>query len=246
MKKTLLLSLILLPCLSAMSLADYDMELWNDPLLQNHNWSYYDTDVAYPHDVDMNWQASGGVGNSGYVSTPLNNLDACHSTQAYWPAYLYDGISGLSQQIDLSVKDAEIRIYVRDIGDPLGTVPFNLQGGQVYFFIGQYLVNGPQIEDDLYGFFYNKTPVIINKDKWLIESVIPVGLDSDWGVIAANDLTLKPGDLFYHPQQWGFAIFPAASTPSGVLGFDSFRIIPEPMTLCLLALGAFRLKKHRG
>jgi hypothetical protein len=213
--------------------ADYTQESWDIPLALNRNWSYFDMDAPPPHDADMQWFNSGGVGNSGHVRTPLARLDSMHNNQAYWPAYLYREI-GVNQEIDLTVLNATVKIYALDAGL---ISPINFTGGKLYMFIGQWLHNGPEPEDDTWAFFYNLVPITINTDKWLVESSIPVGTNKNWGVIARNDPAVNPEDLFYHPQQWGFVIFGALDTPSGVLAMDSFRIVPEPAALTLLMLG---------
>lgn len=69
--------------------------------------------------------------------------------------------------------------------------------------------------------------------------------DADWGRIASNDPGTTPSDLFHHSQQWSFVVYPASATPTGTIAFDSFRIIPEPMTLSLLAMGALAAVRWR-
>ena len=59
--KRLTLAFLLLVIGSGWASADYDLELWNDGVKTNNQWSYYDQDTPSPHDVDMNWHASGGL-----------------------------------------------------------------------------------------------------------------------------------------------------------------------------------------
>lgn len=220
-------SLLLLGIAPLVATADYDQELWNHAGRTNNHWSYYDIDAPAPHDVDMNWQAAGGVDDTGHVRTPLGVLDSAHDDEAFFPAYLYRGL-GVNQEIDLSIEDAIIKVYVRDGS---GAAALDLKGGSLVFFIGQYIaVEGGE---DKESFFYNLTPVTVNSGNWTIESSLSVGGNGDWGVLANNDPTVFPSDLFHHPEQWGFTIFPAASTPSGALAFDSFRIVPEPTGIAL-------------
>lgn len=229
----LILALAVAPLTAA---ADYDAEFWDDPAQENHNWSYL-TDPA-PTDADMIWLSTGGVANSGHVRSPLNALVPYHNDEAYWPAYLYRGL-GENQEIDVSIPDAAVKIYARAVAL---TAPMNLEGGALHFFIGQWVHGNPDTpDDDTYSFFYNLKEVTINDHAWTIESSLPVGTDADWGVIASNDPAVAPSDLFYHPQQWGFTIFPASSTPAGLLALDSFRVVPEPSTLLLLWIGIFGL-----
>jgi hypothetical protein len=220
----------------SMAVAEYHQELWDDPGKANNHWSYYDTDAPEPHDVDMDWHASGGVGSSGYVSTPLDHLDPAHHPQAFWPAYLYRGL-GENQEIDLGIANAAIKVYASDVSTT-GITPLNLQGGSLYFFIGQYLAGIPDDPaDDKWSFFYHTMPVTINQGDWEAESTLTVGDDANWGVIADTDPDVSPSDLFYHPQQWGFCVFEAEAAPSGVLAVDSFQIVPEPSVLVFLGMG---------
>ncbi len=244
MKKHALLSIVLFNVLLTTSFADYAKELWDDPIKKNNNWSYYDSDAVAPFDVDMNWQSSGGVGGSGYVSAPLNALDSAHDASAFWPAYLYRGL-GDDQEIDLSIDNAAVKIYARDDTGPLAPVgSMDLQGGSVHLFIGQWFKGvdpGPQ--DDTWSFFYNTTALNIIGDVWT-ESTISVGDNSNWDIITRTNNSISPDDLFHHPEQWGFVVFPAAGDPSGVLGLDSFRVVPEPTTVMLLGFGILFLKRR--
>ena len=225
---------------------DYDAEYWDVPGKANNNWSYYDTDVPSPHNVDMTWHASGGMGDTGYVSAPLALLDSAHDPCAFWPAYLYRGL-GVAQEIDLSFPGAVIKVRARDMAPPTQIQPMDLKGGSLVFFIGQWVDVGDDGNpaNDKWSFFHNLTPVTIAQGGWTVRSSLPVGGNADWAAIADNDPLVDPSDLFYHPQQWGFAIFPAASTPTGTLGLDSLRIVPEPASFSLVALGAAVLLGRR-
>ena len=122
-------------------------------------------------------------------------------------------------------------------------VPMDLHGGQLHFFIGQWLPGpSPGREDDTWSYFYNTTPVTINDHDWAVKSVIDV-IDGGWETLASNDPSVWPSDLFYHPQQWGFVIYAASDTPSGELAFDSFKIWhgPDIPTLSAWGLGVMAL-----
>ena len=56
---------------------------------------------------------------------------------------------------------------------------------------------------------------------------------------------LDAGFQLKDPNQWGFGIFGGTSAPSGHLGFDNFRSIPEPATMALIGLGAVALLRRR-
>lgn len=242
-ERHIILFIVLLGVFSGAALAAYTQELWNDPAKTNNNWSYYDTDAPQPYDVDMTWSATGGVDNTGYVKCSLYDLESVHHNGAYWPAYLYRGL-GDDQEIDLSIPNASVNIYAKNASSPMGGM--NLQGGSLRFFIGEWFEGtDPGPEDDTWAFFYNTTPVTINDHSWAAESTIPIGSNSNWGVISRTNSGISPDDLFYQPQQWGFVIFNAASEPTGILALDSFRIVPEPATLLILGLGGMLIRKKK-
>ncbi len=202
----------------------------------------------------MVWLATGGMGNSGYVRAPLNALGSANSDEAFWPAYLYSEL-GDNQEIDLTVSDAVIKVYASGVSM---LVPMNLQGGRLHFFIGQWLPGiSPGPEDDTWSYFNNLTPATIDDHGWSVESSITVGNDSNWGTIASNDPSVGPSDLYYHPEQWGFVIFPASGILSGELALDSFRIVSEPnipttsawglavIVLLIVAAGSVVIRRRR-
>ena len=80
--RILMLGILLLGIGPSVAVAEYHQEFWDDAGKANNHWSYYDTDAPEPYDVDMDWHAGGGVGGSGYVSTPLDHLDSAHHPQA--------------------------------------------------------------------------------------------------------------------------------------------------------------------
>jgi hypothetical protein len=219
---------------------DYTVERWNDPIRREHNWDYWDMihdpTGAHPKE-DMFWVPRGGLADSGYVWSPLGDLEPYHSPQAYWPAYLTSRIAPL-QRIDLTQPGAEIRVYASDISAH-GAI--DLQGGRLHLFIGEW------ISETDWRFFYNRTPLVINDHHWSTESVVPVGGDADWGLIAGSIGGTAGGAsaLFHHPEQWGFTIFAADSTPAGTLALDAFRIVPEPSALTLAAWPALVLLGRR-
>lgn len=233
-------------CALDTGIVNYTQEHWNAPARQEHNWDYWDmvNDPTGAHPkLDMIWEANGGHADSGHVWSPLDPLDPFHDPNAYWPAYLTSTIAP-TQLIDLSFADAQIRVYASDItARGTGAVDgmLDMKGGQLHFFIGEWL------DEDDWRFFYNRTPLTINDHTWTAESVIVVGGDSDWGLIASSGLggvAKAPSALFHHPEQWGFVIFPASSPPTGTLALDAFRIVPEPGILILLATGALVLARR--
>ena len=251
-KVVVFLVLVLVLVLSASARGTYVEEKWDSSSLTHHNWSYWNENSISPHnewDVYANWQETGGVGGSGHVWAPLSLLTSEHHNQAYWPMFLTTDIDDAdgSQEVDLSFGGAAVKIYMKD--RTLAT-PVNLQGGSVHLFVGEWIpagIGGPV--GDKYRFFYNKKPLKAPTGTW-VESTVPIGGDSDWGVIAIDGLPANASDLFNTPQQWGFCIFGATDQPTGELAFDSFGVVPEPVTLSMLALGGLALlhrnKKRSG
>ena len=260
-------SLVALAVTAPVARADpYQREDWNNPAAPENGenyWAYWDENYSIPdeppeanyHHHPMPWSPTGGVGDSGYVWTPLAEMESHHDeVRAHWPAYLTDQIADhfevAHREIDLSIDNAHISLAVKDRGTAI--TPVNLEGGQIYFFIGQWWLNNEaDPDDDQWIFFYNANANYdFNALNWTVTSV-PVGTGTtDWPVIAqsgvGNSYPLPPvsnaWELFVSPQQWGVVIYDPAATvldqPSGELGFDNFAIIPEPYTIVLIGMAA--------
>ena len=228
------------------ALAQYTQELWNDATQANNLWAYWDEDYLPPPNSHhpMEYMPTNGLGDSGYVRAPLGDLDPEHDEDptdpdggmAFWPAYcLADWHS-----IDLSIPNAQIKIYAQADGGPFS--PPHLQGGSLHFFIGSW------DDESNYRFFHTVDAVYINSalNRWLVESSLDVSQNSDWAEITSAGPAIPPTSLLHNPQQWGFVIYPASETPTGILGFDSFRIVPEPTTILLLAIGGVAILRRRN
>ena len=232
----------------------YD-ENWNSG--SNNKWAYWDTDYgAYPnHHHPMDYFGVGGVGGSGYVSTPLENMEPAfvHDVAAYWPAYPGENFEFEPfPYIDLRIPGAAVSVYVKGGHNPV-VPPVNLAGGQVRFFIGYYDTKGnADPNDDEQAFFCTKGTFAVGDNLWA-ETTVFLGGDDDWLTIVREETLgtqTQPTHLYDGPQQWGFTIYPVplGSFPhGGTLGFDDFQLIPEPATLSLLALGGLAvLRRRRG
>ncbi len=253
-------------CVSAVPAAPYEFEDWNCPTAKENYWCYWDESYdPYPppdqynyHNRPMNWEATGGVRNTGYVWTPLEDLHSVHDVRAYWPAYMFEQVTekyGVpNREIDLTIDDAHIRVAVKDVGG--AGQPVNLHGAKLYFWVGYWWVADDPAPDS-WAFFYNANGhfTFDSSDPagWTT-STIPVGEGTtDWGIISMSGMgegnpappVSEAWELFVAPQQWGFVIFDpdvdVLPPPSGALGFDNWAIIPEPSTLTLLALGVLVL-----
>jgi len=264
--KTLFILMAIVVSLLAVSFAKagpYQQESWNDsaaPENGENYWAYWDENYSVPdeppeanyHHHPMEWSATGGVDDSGYVWTPLAEMEPEHDeVRAHWPAYLTDQTADHFEvphrEIDLSIDNAHISLAVKDRGT---AVPVDLEGGKLHFFIGHWWVNNEaDPADDQWTFFYNANGDYgFNSTDWTVTTV-PVGAGKDdWPVISqsgiGNTNPLPPvseaWELFVSPQQWGVVIYDPASTvldqPSGELGFDNFSIIPEPSTMALIVM----------
>jgi len=259
-------------CVSLVSTASampYESEAWDCPTAQEHYWCYWDeTYDPYPsesnyHNRPMNWEATGGVRDTGYVWTPLQELESYHDVRAYWPAYMFEQVTGKhgvpNREIDLTIEDAHIQAALKDDGGDGGVgSQVNLHGAEVYFFVGHYWVDLADPSGDQWAFFYNANGHFsFEAGRWTT-STIPVGEGTtDWGIVSMSGMgeghpappVSQAWELFNAPQQWGFVIFdPTATvlpTPSGTLAFDNWAVVPEPATLGLLAMGGLAMLRRR-
>lgn len=246
----------------------YQSESWNEenpiglgsgdegpPAGGENLWAYWDEDFEPDppeeaggnyHHRPMRWSSSGGVGDSGYVWTPLSEVMTEHNEiQAYWPAYMtdqqtsyynyyYKDKSPHPRHLDLTIENALITASLRDLEDVSTSdnpEPVNLDGGKIRFFVGKWWHD--DLKDDAFIFFYNNNGEFqVSGSDWTTSSV-PVGNGTasadDWPVIASSkdmDGFRDPpsdGDEAYEhfdsPQQWGFVIHnPAASVTPNISG----------------------------
>jgi len=253
----MVLTLTIALAVSAAAGDSYDEEFWNDPVKQHNKWTYWDTDYLGPggeekkdHHNPMVWFATDGVANSGYVRTPLGEMDPAfvHNAAAYWPAYPGDDVVTGFPDIDLSFPGAAISVFIKGSDSLLGQVgSFSLAGGDVRFFVGYWLDHDPDTsDDDEQAFYCTEGTFAVGDDVWERSTVI-LGGDDDWLMIVKENSTKTPTQLYSNPQQWGFVIWPVTlgDSPSGLLGFDNFRVIPEPGTLGLLALGGWAVCRRK-
>ena len=227
----------------------YDDETWDNIALEHNKWCYWDTDYGvYPnHHHPMDYFSGGGVGGSGYVSTPLVEMEPAfvHDVAAYWPAYPGEDMETTGfPYIDLTNPGAAVSVYVKGGHNPI-VPPVDLGGGQVRFFIGYYdTKDNEDPDDDEQAFFCTKGTYSVGDNLWL-ETTVLLGGNDDWLTIVKEEApgtNTQPMDLYDGPQQWGFTIYPVdlGSFPSGgTLGFDEFHIVPEPGTMVLLCIGGF-------
>lgn len=234
--------------------AQYDQENWDDPVLQSNGWYYWDENHpgSYPGaDEPMPWLAEGGVGpapGSGHVTCVLDVLTPHHDeTRAFFPAYNTTYLD-TPHFIDLGIPDAAVKVYLSDKTQPL-TPNIDFHGGYLTLFLGQW-----DNDTGNHIFYYNTTAAIPAEgipDYWTgatrwREFTFAVGGDSDWAVFASAGGVVPVSSLFYHPQQWGFVIMDdSGGPPTGALGFDSWRIVPEPTVAVLLLMGAPIRRRRR-
>jgi hypothetical protein len=205
------------------------LETWDDPGEQNHGWSYWGT-PAPAKDYPTAWSATGGVGNSGHISTSLPAL--VQTQNAYWPAYWVNGPTpDPADQIDLTL-DPWVRISLWT--DP-GT---SLEGGAIRFFIGEWVSAGNQV------FYASTQPLAAGSSGWVGNEVWVGNPDpSAWIEVFRVGSTRQAADLFTAPQQYGFGLVGVTQPASlaGTLRLDNFEVIPEAPAAGVAALGLLGL-----
>jgi hypothetical protein len=181
------------------------------------DWQYWVEDETVPvrggknHPVD--WSSTGGYDNSGYISTPLDELFV--TFDAFWPAYMAP-----PDPVDpVDLNDKTVRVRVSDFGTS------GLPDDSLRLFIGEWDVN------DNYVFYAHNTPIPIGDD-WDTLTMFDIGDDSNWTLIEDGGLGKDPSDLYVNPQQWGFTLLglvDPAPVPqlTGTLAFDELRITDE-------------------
>ncbi|MAE64188.1 MAG: hypothetical protein CMJ18_07915 [Phycisphaeraceae bacterium] len=229
------------------------IETWNDPRDLNHGWQYWAPGIsldtrpgAAGQSQDAAWAATGGVGDSGFISSPdllvsppRDDWEALWGR--FWPAYQ----APPDRVDDVDLTGEAIEISVNDLGT--GMAPWIAQNSSLRLFIGEWDAGPtPDPGDDLYVFYEHASDIAVGHGQW-IETRFDVGTNDDWTVIEHNygpsdqDAfdNRPPESLYPSPQQWGFtfASFGITTPPAGGrLGFDDL-IIPEPSPLGLLGFG---------
>jgi len=225
----------------APALAEYK-EDWNSAVLRNNNWRYFVEGAPDNGEVQMPWQATGGVGDTGHVQCPLAELtqwSAVPASTNYWPCWTKQDY----HSIDLGA-DEVIRIAIKDVTPPIGTVPggVDLKGGTIHFWIGEWLPAPQPGDPNLMSFFIFDTELSWGDD-WTQNQIVIN--EKDWTTLVDNQ-GKSAAQLFDNPQQWGFGILGGTGDPTGVLGFDAFEsAVPEPTAMTLLVLGSAVLIRRR-
>ncbi len=230
-----LLAVFLLSASLMTAQAEVFVEDWDDPSNENHDWKYWvagsNTDTRPAVDgqnQDMNWSATGGVSDSGYVWSP--GSEWFPTWDRLWPAYMAppDPVAAIN------LAGQTLSISVNDFGT-VAALPTQLEV-PLHLFIGEWNVNSTGSEDDEYVFFQHNATITVGNDEWAHTS-FEVGDDGNWSDILRSDGNTKtPSDLYADPQQWGFVI-DLASVPSSIrLGFDGLGAVPEPSGFVLMSL----------
>ena len=215
-------------------------ETWDSAGEQNHNWKFWG---GTNPGTDLQWLASGGIGDSGYVVSDLSNLITAPilSATAYWPAYAVpsdwdffaSGKRDVSQ--DINIADAAgVRFYARDLDG------IDLGGGSLHFYIGD-LQNGRS-------FYYHQTPIALNAGNWNLETYISFVSSADWiDFKTTNGPSSQSVEQIFDNPEYGLVIVNGNGAPSGRLGLDSFRFVadyvavPEPGSILLLSIALLSL-----
>ena len=208
------------------------VEGWDTDPPANNAWNYFVEGAGQQGngDVPLQWSATGGE-TGGYVRCPLGELTEWSEVPGitnYWPLYTY----GQDHPIDL-VANPRVQISLHSVSTQVSTQPFQLGGGDLCFWVGEWIdEDGPGGDDADLSFFYLDYPLTAGSD-WTV-NVFDVRY-SDWvTIIDTQGKTAE--DLLVSPQQWGIGIFGGTTAPSGMLGFDNLSVtVPEPGIWCLLA-----------
>ncbi len=214
--------------------ADYIQD-WN---AGGGGWQYWVEDptgsVRSGRNKAVQWSANSGVNDSGHIRTPLDELLITFGL--HYPAYMAP-----PDPVDaVDLRDQAIHISVNDFGSAS-----ILPSAPVHFFIGEWNTLNDHV------FFVRDAPIAVGSNTWR-RTTFEVGTDAQWSELVRVGSTKQPHDLYLNPQQWGFALVNLPQPPTGLIGFDALRVVPEPLMLHVLAVGGLmvlatrRIRAHRN
>ena len=225
-------ALYLWPCLPGLAVLVF--EDWNDGVAQEHNWFYYEANPGGTPGTPVQWQPTGGIGDSGYIESPLSNLllAPAVSTSTYFAAYtipsdwtiISSGHRDVSQDLDFNEVEY-IELTLNDLSSGL-----DLGGGAIHFYIAEVVAGNNQ------SFYYHTDPVIINSGSWNQPSTITLDSLGDWVDFRASGSTMTIAEVYSTNPEYGLVVV-NSSGPSGILGIDNFAAVPEPLTGGLMMAG---------
>lgn len=205
------------------------VEPWDDGGQANHNWKT-DYDQKGPW-FGMFHETTGGV-SGGHVWTDLDDLmrDVFPAGPAveYSPAWLQGPDSG--QVVDFTDKTLRVATKLA-AGSSLN--------GSLHFYLGTWSNGGH--------FFYHQQAIVPGAEAWetTVMAVGGAGDDSAWADLRVEDESLQAYDLFDDYEEYGFILLEDTGTPTGVLRFDDFEVVPEPATLAVLGMGGLVALRRR-
>lgn len=178
------------------------------------------------------------MSNSGRITTDLSDTRDVYS--GYWRFYLLETNRDAGQELNFANHTVSARFNSH--GDP---DPFN--GGQIYFFIGEWL------DSSHYSFYRYNTSFVFNVDEGGRTNATTIyisGSESEWTLFAGQN-AVSVTNLFDNPQQYGFVILGQSGQPTNRISMDDFAaVIPEPATISLLGvavgLGLLSRGRHRS
>ncbi len=198
--------------------AEVFVEDWDDAAAQHHDWQYWvagsntgTRPTVDGQNQDMNWSATGGVSDSGYVWSPGGEW--LETWGRLWPAYM----APPDPVASVNLANQTLSINVNDFG-AVAALPTQITL-PLHLFIGELIANGSGLADDEYVFFQHSATITVGNDEWAHTS-LAIGEDGNWSdIFRSTGNTKTPSDLYADPQQWGFVI-DLASVPSSIrLGF---------------------------
>jgi len=230
---------------SAVARAEFVCDWTSGP----EGWYYY-LDEPQGLGAPMTWVAVGGQ-QGGYVQAPLAAMTEWESLPgAYYPAYAYGWVRpGESRELNPVdfTQDGVVSAWFKSDTSVAAIQPFDLKGGRLHLFIGEWNdPDGPGGVDPGWTFYHSTQPLLITITPTWQRASLDVSQPSAWTLWADEGLHKPFHELMDTPQQWGFTILGASGVPTGTLAVDTLRVVPEPTTLALLAaLAALRPRRRR-
>lgn len=201
----------------------FGREGWNQPAAVN-GWTRHTGALEEP---PVAWSSTGGVADSGYAWTPLDELaEWVYTPGSRFPLAAYGGVRQQAlHAVDLlerNVVTLSLNPACRVEGVPAPEA--DLKGGMLGFWVGRWTS-----ETNHTFYRYLREPLLMGTGGWTGSRLTLTSHPVDWQLLSGvgPDRAAPLAEILADPQQWGIGLFGASTTPAGVLGFDRLSVVSQ-------------------